>query len=202
MRRACIVLLLAATAAAPAHAFRLGDELRPVRGNPADRFLQRPIEPSIYEPATRCLNIARPGVAAFTRWLGRWAGGGSWGTYRCERWGKRSASLHAENRALDWHLDASSPAQKREARRIITVLLAPDRAGNLHALARRLGLQEIIWDCSYWGAGSVEFARYSPCYGKGGRLRRHVNKTIAHRDHIHFGFTKAGANGRTSFWRR
>jgi len=202
MRRASLcLLLLAVTVAAPAHAFRLGDGLRPVRGNPADHFVQRPIEPARYEPATRCLNRARPGVAAFTRWLSRWAGGASWGTYRCEKWGKRSASLHAENRALDWHLNASNPAEKREARRIITMLLAPDRAGNEHALARRLGIQEIIWDCSYWGAGSPEFGRYSPCFGKSGKPRKRVNRTVAHRDHIHFGFTKAGANGRTSFWR-
>ena len=201
MRRAALSLLLLAILAAPAQAFRLGDELRPVRDNPANRMTQRPIEPERYDAATRCLNRARPGVAAFTTWLGRWARGASWGTYRCEKWGKRSASLHAENRALDWHLNASAPADKHEARRIIQLLLAPDIVGNQHALARRLGIQEIIWDCSYWGAGAYEFSRYSPCFGKDGRPRKRVNKTIAHRDHIHFGFTKAGANGRTSFWR-
>jgi hypothetical protein len=203
MRRTSLCLILIAAAlAAPAQAFRLGDEPRPVRGNPADRYVKRPIEPERYDRATRCLKHPRPGVVAFTTWLGRWARGVSWGTYRCEKWGKKSASLHAENRALDWHLNAYSKSDKREARRIITMLLAPDRAGNPHALARRLGVQEIIWDCSYWGAGSEEFGRYSPCYSKRGKLRRRVNKTIAHRDHIHFGFTKAGANGRTSFWKR
>ena len=30
--------------------------------------------------------------------------------------------------------------------------------------------------------------------------RKRVDKTTAHRDHIHIGMTKAGANGRTSFW--
>jgi hypothetical protein len=27
-----------------------------------------------------------------------------------------------------------------------------------------------------------------------------VDKTTAHRDHIHIGMTKRGAKGRTSFW--
>ena len=30
--------------------------------------------------------------------------------YRCEKWGKRSASLHAENRAVDWALDVDDRA--------------------------------------------------------------------------------------------
>ena len=35
---------------------------------------------------------------------------------------------------------------------------------------------------------------------KRGKLRRHVNTTVAHRDHVHIGMTKAGAKARTSFW--
>ena len=65
---------------------------------------------------------------------------------RCERWGKNSASLHAEGRAVDWHLDATRAADRREARRLIDMWLAPDSEGNEHALARRMGIQEIIWN--------------------------------------------------------
>ena len=64
-----------------------------------------------------------------------------------------------------------------------------------------MGVEEIIWDCSYWGAGMTQFKRYSPCFGKDGTPRKRVNKTIAHRDHIHFGMSKRGAAARTSFWR-
>jgi hypothetical protein len=49
--------------------------------------------------------------------------------------------------ALDWHLDAAKPADRREAARLIDLLLAADEAGNPHALARRMGIQEIIWNC-------------------------------------------------------
>jgi hypothetical protein len=121
-------------------------------------------------------------------------------SYRCEMWGEREASLHAEGRAVDWHLDTRRPADRAEARRLIELLLAPDSAGTPRALARRMGVEEIIWDCSYWAAGMEEFVRYSPCYGRKGTLRKHVNHTVAHRDHVHFGLSRAGAARRTSFW--
>jgi hypothetical protein len=189
--------------AAPASALvKLPATLSSVAGNPAEKLVNLPIEQSKYDAATRCTPKARPGMTAFTRWLQSNASGVSWGTYRCEKWGKRSASLHAEGRAIDWHLDVSKPADRAEAKRLILLLLAPDSAGNEQALARRMGIEEIIWDCGYWGAGMTDFDRYSPCYSKNGRLRRKVNATVAHRDHIHFGMTRAGAARKTSFWTR
>ena len=94
------------------------------------------------------------------RWLGRHSHGVFWGSYRCERWGKHSASLHAEDRAIDWHLDVTSAADRRDAKHLIDLLLAPDEDGNQHALARRMGVEELIWDCSYWGAGMGDFSQY------------------------------------------
>ncbi|HEY3021835.1 MAG TPA: hypothetical protein VGJ32_16670 [Solirubrobacteraceae bacterium] len=203
MRRTALCLTLALlAAAAPAQAFRLGDDaLRPVRANPADRLAAQPIDPEAYDPATHCSPKPKPGVVALQHWLERHARGVFWGSYRCETWGPHSASLHAENRAIDWHLDVTNPADKAEARRLIDLMLAPDRSGNAHALARRMGVEEIIWDCSYWGAGSPDFGPYAPCYGKRGRLRKRVDPTIAHRNHIHFGISRRGAAARTSFWR-
>jgi hypothetical protein len=168
--------------------------------NPADALLDRPIEASHYDPATHCNAKRRPGMVAFQRWLEANARGVSWGTYRCEMWGRREASLHAEGRALDWHLDVGNPADRRQAARLIALMLAPDAAGNPQALARRMGVEEMIWDCGYWMAGMGEFTPYRPCYSKRGKLRRHVDATVAHRDHLHFGLTRAGAAGRTSFW--
>jgi hypothetical protein len=174
----------------------------PVAGNPADRLMGVPIEPPVYDPASRCTpKAARPGVDAFVRWLDANAGGAFWGVYRCEKWGPGSASLHAEKRAVDWHLAAARAADRREAARLIRLLLAPDAAGNWHALARRMGVEEIIWDCGYWGAGMGGFRPYGPCFDKAGRPRR-VDVTTAHRDHLHLGLSRAGAMGRTSFWRR
>jgi hypothetical protein len=63
-----------------------------------------------------------------------------------------------------------------------------------------MGVEEIIWDCGYWAAGMETFRDYSPCLSKRGKVRKHVNKTIAHRDHLHIGLSKAGAAKKTSFW--
>lgn len=171
-----------------------------VRGNPADRLARLPIDDERYDHATRCRRHPMRGTRALEGWLARHAGGGSWGILRCERLGPERFSLHAEGRALDWHLDAADRAQRREAERIIALLLAPDRAGNPRALARRMGVQEIIFDCRAWFSGSDRMRPYSACYDRRGRRRRGVDRTLAHRDHIHLGLTRAGARMRTSFW--
>jgi hypothetical protein len=172
------------------------------RANPADELVDIPIEASVYDPATHCSSKPRPGVVALQGWLEEDVRGVFWGSYRCEKWGKHEASLHAENRAIDWHLDAAVPVDRKAAQGLIDLLLAADSAGNEQALARRMGVEELIWDCEYWAAGMLEFQPYRPCYGKRGKPRRHVDTTVAHRDHVHIGMTKAGAKGQTSFWRR
>ena len=201
MRRVLLLVLCFSLLAPVAHAFRLPEQLLPLRGNPANRLAAAPVDPIEYDRARRCDPKPKPGVVRFTAWLSRNARGVFWGSYRCEKWGKREASLHAENRAVDWHLDASSPGDKRAARALIRLLLAPDQAGTPFALARRMGVEEIIWDCSYWAAGMPQFTKYSPCFNKHGEPRKRVGKTIAHRDHIHFGLSKRGAAARTTFWR-
>ncbi len=202
MRRALVLLVLTLIVPATAAAIvRVPSDLKPVPGNPANRLAHLPIEDFVYDDARKCTpKKRRPGVEAFTAWLQRTARGVSWGAYRCEKWGRDQASLHAEGRALDWHLDRSVPADAREARRLVLLLLAPDTAGNAQALARRMGVQEIIWDCGYWRSGMAQFTEYAPCIGKRGKPKKHVNVTVAHRDHVHFGFTRAGAARRTSFW--
>jgi hypothetical protein len=173
--------------------------LPPVKGNPADKLVEIPIDDYKYDQAKDCRKRPTKGAEALSAWLDQNAGGSFWGIMRCERWGKGRASLHAEGRAIDWHLDVHSAADKREATRIINLLLAPDRAGNLHALARRMGVQEIIWNCRSWYSGSQSLRPYSACYDESGK-RKKIDDTTAHRDHIHFGMNWAGAKKRTTFW--
>jgi hypothetical protein len=202
-RRRLLLPALAALAllAPAAHAFRLPANLGPLKGNPANRLAAKPIDPFAYDRATKCDPRPKAGTVALARWLTRYVRGAYWGSYRCEKWGKKSASLHAEYRAIDWHLDTRRAADRRAARNLIATLLAPDTAGNPHALARRMGVQEIIWDCSYWATGMADFRPYGPCFRDDGRPRKHVDRTTAHKDHIHFGLSRAGAAGRTTFWR-
>ena len=199
--RFILPVILFALLAPSAHAYpKLPNPLPPVKGNPANALLDVPIENSIYDSATKCKNQRNAGITALATWLDQHTRGMFWGSYRCEKWGEGEASLHAENRAVDWHLDVTVPADRAAARKLIDLLLAPDRTGLPHALARRMGVEEIIWDCSYWGAGMQDFKAYSPCYGKDGRRKQHVDPTIGHLKHLHIGMTKAGAAKRTSFW--
>jgi hypothetical protein len=195
---ACMLSLLALPAAAGAS----DNVFRPIPGNPADRLAKQPIEPYSYDYATKCLKHPQKGTLALQDWLTKHAGGVSWGIMRCERWGKNSASLHAEGRAIDWHLDVHSASDRAEAKRLIDLFLAPDKAGNMHALARRMGVQELIWNCKGWFSGDGGMRPYSVCYDKNGKRLKHVDDTAGHRNHIHIGLNWAGARMKTSFWNR
>ena len=196
---AACALLLASTASAAG--------LAP---NPAnDRtLLDEPIEGYAYDEAKRCREQVPAGMKALERWLERNVPGESWGIVRCshlrpgavaERRG--SWSVHAEGRAIDWHLDAGVAKERRAAMRLIRTLLMPDRNGEPHALARRMGVQGLIFDCKAWWSGMEELGRYSYCYERNGGLRRDIDRTAAHRDHVHLELNWDGARKRTSFWR-
>jgi len=194
-------LLALALLAPSAGAVRVAALTPEVPASPAEHLARLAPDLEEYDRATGCSRAPRLGMSAFGAWLTRTTTGSSWGTYRCERWGDGTASLHAEGRAVDWHLDARDPAQRRAGKRLIAVLLAPDSAGTPHALARRMGVQELIWDCSYWSAGSADFVPYAPCFAEDGEPRRRVSPTVGHLDHLHIGLTRAGAMKRTSWWR-
>jgi hypothetical protein len=187
------VIALALPAAASA--------LPSLAANPANKLLARGIDPVRYDDATRCTGHDTPGIKALEAWLAQNSAGISWGTYRCEMWGKHSASLHAEGRAIDWHLDAAVPSEKRAAYALIKLLLAPDKDGNPVALARRMGIQGLIFDCqSWWGDPSGELGDYSYCTGKNGKRKNNLDPTQAHMNHIHIELNKLGAAMKTTFW--
>ena len=159
-----------------------------------------PIDDYGYDHARKCVKRPAKGTLAMQSWLERNVRGVSWGIMRCERLSGKNFSLHAEGRAIDWHLDARKPAERRAANRLIKRLLATDSEGNAHALARRMGVQEIIFNCKSWWSGSEGMEPYSLCVDRRGRKRKKVNATLAHRDHVHIGLSRAGARKRTSFW--
>ena len=184
---------------------QLPEPLPPVAGNPADRLLVVPIEDSAYDGATQVHAArARPGMLALPALARAQHAAACSGAPTAARSGARARRRCTPRTARStgtW----TSPCRptERAAEKLIRLLLAPDAAGNPQALARRMGVEELIWDCGYWGAGMTEFTPYRACYGKRGKLKRkHVDKTVAHRDHVHIGMTKRGAAARTSFWSR
>jgi hypothetical protein len=174
----------------------------PVPSNPADRMTAMPIEDYRYDRSRHCVKHPTRGARALERWLVENVRGESWGIMRCAKLGPRNYSLHAEGRAIDWHLEIGDPQDRAAARQLVSLLLATDRQGNPHALARRMGVQELIWDCRIWWSGLEGMTRYAECYGKNGQPRKRVDPSNAHRNHVHIGLNHDGARMRTSFWRQ
>ena len=196
IRMGYIVCLAAALALAlPAAASALPS----LSANPANKLLSRGIDPIHYDRATKC-NGGKvwTGTMAMVQWLQRNAAGVNWGEYRCEMWGKGQASIHSAGRAIDWH-----PTTMRDGHALVRLLLAPDTQGNAAALARRMGVQGIIFDCQSWfGGWDGALGNYSYCYGKNGKRKKNIDKTQAHMDHVHIELNMSGAKKRTTFWDR
>ena len=55
----------------------------------------------------------------------------------------------------------------------LAVVCSPDVLDK--ALARRMGVQEIIWDCGYWSQGSTEFHGLDECYDDRGHRRKRID---------------------------
>ena len=171
--------------------------------NPANdpRLLGKPIEGFRYDHADHCRDEPTRGAKALERWLERNVRGESWGIMRCERLGGDDFSLHAEGRAIDWHLDAGRRKDKRAAMRLIDTLLERDRNGEPAALARRMGVQGLIFNCRSWWSGAGGLGKYSYCYRSNGEKRDDLDRTQAHKDHVHIELNWPGARKRTSFWK-
>lgn len=95
-----------------------------------------------------------------------------------------STSYHREGRALDFYVNATEP----RAQSIVNWILATDEYGNPHSKARRLGIIEIIWKNVIWTSDRANEG-FRPCPTCG-----------PHNDHIHFSFTREGANAATSWF--
>jgi hypothetical protein len=194
IRMGYIVCLAAALALAiPA----VASALPRLSANPANKMLSRGIDPIRYDNATRC-NGGKvwAGTRAMVAWLEQNAAGVNWGEYRCEMWGKHEASIHSAGRAIDWH-----PATMRDGHALVKLLLAKDKQGNAAALARRMGVQGIIFDCQAWfGNWDGELGNYSYCYTKRGKRKKNLDPTQAHMNHVHIELNLRGAARKTTFW--
>ncbi|HEX8002529.1 MAG TPA: hypothetical protein VF519_07525 [Mycobacteriales bacterium] len=140
-----------------------------------------------YQPQSICSPTAKPGVVAFRDQLLRtYSWTRSLGIVRACDVGGRSE--HKEGRALDWGVSAYSARDVAAVNDVLNWLFATDRYGNKHAMARRLGIQYIIWNRRIWGSYAVS---------QGWRT---YTGASPHTDHVHFSFVWAGANKVTSYW--
>jgi hypothetical protein len=138
----------------------------------------------------RCLGKAQPGTLSLRRYIDHWFRGHSLGIYVCRNVaGTSHLSTHAEGRALDWALNAAVPKQRREAHRIIHYFLRDDSLGKPRAMARRWGIELIIYDHRLW---SVTHDRegWRPC----------GDSCSDHTDHLHIEQNWRGAKRKLSAW--
>jgi len=149
-----------------------------------------------YDPQTTCTKQPRAGTVALGEWLVATYGGAGGAVNRpCSGSG---TSEHKDGRAIDWTLDADSPADRKIAKTFLAAAFATDADGNAAALARRMGIMYIIWsDHMYpaWNQFQPETYVSSSC-----RSKRKCSKTLRHRDHMHISLSKAGAKALTSFY--
>jgi hypothetical protein len=164
-----------------------------------------PIERWLFQRARRCSGGSQVGARALERWIydQHISSSYTWGIYNCRPIeNTRERSRHSEGRAVDWYVGTQNARGKRLAKRMIARLLASDSRGNRHALARRMGIQEIIYDCQVWLADGLGMTRYGLCRNRPtGRRRRPIDDTIEHLDHVHIGLNWPGARRQTSYWR-
>ncbi len=143
-------------------------------------------DPSPYLPQVSCDPDPKPGVTAFEQlMLSTFQRGWSGGVTRaCGAPGVAGGrSEHKEGRAWDWMLDQNSYYDVVAGNRAVDWLLA-DGAVN----ARRLGVMYLIWNRRIWSAHQAAAGWRAYDYGD------------PHTSHIHFSFSWAGAEKRTSWW--
>ncbi|MET8849689.1 hypothetical protein [Amycolatopsis sp. NPDC004625] len=144
-------------------------------------------EPAAYDPQTGSSPVPQPGVLAFRDLvLAAVPGTGSLGIVRAPHLAGRSE--HKEGRAWDWRVCRDTQGELADA--LLSWLLAADRHGNPFAAARRFGVMYLIWDSRIWGAYAAD------------RGWRPYTGPHPHTDHVHISFSRPGARGETSWWRR
>jgi hypothetical protein len=167
---------------------------RTLNPNPANdpALIGKRLDPNRYDGAGRCVRRVPKGTRRLKRWMRRHTKRRvPSGTIRCD------GGVHGTGRALDFGLDARKKRQKRLAMRVINTWLARDARGRRNALARRMGVQLVIFNCRWWQAGDRGMSRYSACAGG----RKNADPTQGHIDHMHIELTKPAAKLKTTYWK-
>jgi hypothetical protein len=185
MRWGILILILAALA-------------WPATANPRSKARLDPYRHDDAGPG--CSGHLQPGAKALVNWLRATTGhdrfvqrpGEPPPGYRCD---PNLIGEHNEGRAIDWKLDMDQPADKHEGSVIKDLLLKND-----NELARRMGVQTILWRCRAWSSRHPHNrARVLDACRKTDPRRN--SKGWRHTNHMHLALNWDGAKLRTSYWR-
>lgn len=190
--RPLLTIVLCAVALALIGSGVAGAGKRVLSPNPANDpgLIKQKLDPNRYDGAGGCVQRDTRGMKRLIKFMKRTTKKNTiYGTIRCD------GGVHSTGRALDWMLDARKRKQKRLAMTVINTWMAKDNRGRRNALARRMGIQLLIYNCRWWQAGDRKWSRYSACSG------RNPDPTQGHIDHIHIELTKPASKLRTTYWR-
>jgi hypothetical protein len=151
-----------------------------------------------WERENTCSPTQKPGAAALRKLLRKTYGASI--TSSTLRPCSRADSGHEEGRAVDWMTNRRVPAQKALAEAFLAWLQAPDGYGNPEAMARRLGVEYVIWNNRMWRAYDPTrgWTVYDHCLSKKKRHKKTYDNAC-HRTHVHISLSWDGAYQRTSF---
>ncbi|MEO8889476.1 MAG: peptidoglycan-binding domain-containing protein [Jatrophihabitantaceae bacterium] len=144
---------------------------------------------------TSCDPFIKPGTAKLAKLLMQTYPGTTYmSTYACGTDGP--VSEHYDGRAIDWMVSIRTPAQYADAQAFLTWLLAKDAHKNADAMARRLGVQYVIYNNRIWQSWNGQWGAYNDCAKQTSR----GYDTACHRDHMHISLGWNGGMGVTTFW--
>jgi hypothetical protein len=150
------------------------------------------------ERESTCSPIEKPGAIALRTLLRRTYGKaiGSNIVRRCTR----ADSGHEEGRAVDWMTNVRVPEQRAMAEAFIAWLQATDQYFNPYAMARRLGVEYLIWNNKIWRTYDPArgWTDYAGCTAKKKAAKKYDN--TCHRNHVHISLSWDGAYNRTSYF--
>ena len=171
--------------------------LAPLSASAVSRYDEAPEDYASYEPQTKCRKAVQPGTRELAGWIHQRFGGGRpvVAVRSCRSGG---SSEHKDGRAIDWTMDATRKAHRRGVQRFLDRVLATDRAGNPHALARRMGIMYVIWNDRMWA--SYDRFEVKPYRSSSCKRLSQCPATLRHRDHVHISLSKAGGRAATSWY--
>jgi hypothetical protein len=176
------------------------DPCVPISPPPVTPMFVLPIDRSPNVPEWYCDPVTKQGVVQIKGMLRSTYGmGGS--THRaCDVTWSYQYSLHKMGLALDWSVDVTDPQGWAAGLSFIRWLLASDDDGNEFALAKRLGITQLIWHNRVWTSANPEWRIYcDPRDVEDADCIR--NPTLRHDDHMHISFSLEAGYLHTSYFR-
>jgi hypothetical protein len=157
------------------------------------------LDPWPFAPDWYCEPETKPGVVAFRGVLRSHYDIGGSTSRDCDVTWSYEFSYHKMGLALDWRVDATDPYGWASGLSLLRWLLATDSEGNEFAIARRIGITQLIWHNRIWSAHNPTWRIYCDPRDDSGQ-RCISDPTARHDDHMHISFSLESGYLHTTFF--